>query len=191
MHVNFHDIRLLGNAPGADFNLDVGPMDPLAGTLSRIRQYALNQTGPITMDIMCHGYETHNDTRGGQSVIDGFGGGGLQLCRENLRHANISATAELNGVVETITVYACSAAETRSGYEGTSHDGQTLFREMASHTGAVIYAADATQWYWRQPVNTGNSSTSVIDFRRFEGNVYRFTPDGNVSVVEANQLTAH
>ena len=191
MHCIFHDVRLNGIPPAADFNLTVSSSDRLAGSLTRIRQYALNQAGPITMDIMCHGFETHSDTVGQRSVADGIGGGGLQLTGDNLKLNNVSAASELNGVVEKIVVYACSAAETAPGYSGSNRDGQRLFSELAGHTGAVVYAADATQWYWNTAINLGNASSSVIDFRRFEGNVYQFDPDGTITMVESNQLKAH
>jgi hypothetical protein len=191
MHVNLHDVRLEGIPPQADFNLSVGERDGLAATMTRIRQYALNQTGPVTMDIMCHGFERDDDPVGRQTLEHGFGGGGLELTRDWLDGSNVSATAELNGVVSTIVVYSCGAARTRAGYEGTSWDGQRLFREMAAHTGATIYAADATQWYWNTRVDMPNACSSVIDFGRFEGNVYRFTPDGTSTLVESNQLEAH
>jgi hypothetical protein len=189
-HVIVHDLRLTGIAPRADLNVNVNGSDPLRGTIVRIREYALSQSEPITMDIMCHGYESHNDSIGRQSLADAFGGHGLQLCKEGLLRKTVRYTAELYGVVNTITVYACSAAETHPSYVGTDWDGQRLFREMSAYTGATIYAADATQWYWHLPVNLSNACSSVIDFRRFEGNVWRFTPDGSATIVESNSLEA-
>lgn len=189
MHAILHDLRLAGAAPAADYNLVVNASTRLTDALARLRAYALAQTGPITLDIMCHGFESHNDYVHQQTVVDGIGGGGLQLCRENLRHTNVQHTGELNGVVSLVTVYACSAAETAPGYSGTSRDGQRLFREMAHYTGANIRAADATQWYWRNRVSMpGACAERVIDFRGWDGNLYEFSPDGTVVMLESHAL---
>ncbi len=191
MHAILQDLRLRGIAPGADFNVYVTEADTLRATWAKVREFALAQSGPITLDIMCHGFESHNDYVGRQSVVNSIGGSGLQLCKENLKHSTVRTTEALADVVSTITVYACSAAETHPGYVGTTRDGQQLFREMSANTGAEIYAADATQWYRHRQVTLPNASSSVIDFRGWEGNLWRFTPDGAVTMVESNPVRSH
>jgi len=191
MHAILQDLRLRGIAPGADLNLYVDASNTLRDTWARLRRFALAQSGPITLDIMCHGFESHNDYVGRQSVVDAIGGSGLQLCKENLKHSTVRTTEELAGVVSTITVFACSAAETHPGYVGSTRDGQQLFREMSAHTGATIYAADATQWYRHRSVTLPNASASVIDFGGWEGSVWEFTPDGTVTLVERNPVRSH
>ncbi len=188
MHAILHDLRLAGTAPTANFNLVVNQTTQLVNALARLRQYALAQAGPITLDIMCHGFESHNDYVHQRTVVDSIGGSGLQLCRENLRHLNVQHFGELDSVVSTITVYACSAAETAPGYEGTSRDGQRLFQEMAFYTKATIRAADATQWYWRRRRSV--VAGGVIDFAGWDGNLYEFLPDGTVMMVESHALGA-
>jgi hypothetical protein len=180
------DNRVPWNAPVTDFNLVVGSTDPLQGTFERIRQFALNQTGPIDLEIICHGFETHRDTVGQQSVTDAIGGSGLQLCAENLTPATVGAIAALKDAVSVIKVHACSAAETRAGYEGSRRDGQALFKRMSALSGAIIYASDTTQSADVINTSTSNSSSAELDVGAWEGNVFRFSPDGSVVVVESN-----
>lgn len=187
-HVTLHDSRLEGNAPVADMNITVSGTDSFRGTMVRIRNYALMQIDRVNLDILCHGYERHDDVVGQQTLVDGFGGGGLELCREGLNRHTVHFTGELQSVVNIITVYSCSAAETHPSYAGSSWDGRQLFREMAAITNATILAADATQWYHNRGVYANSQCTSVIDFGSFEGNLLRFTPDGSVTTVESNAL---
>ncbi len=139
------------------------------------------------MEIMCHGFETHSDTVGRQSLENSFGGGGLQLCKENLRLNTVMKTSELAGYINKIWVYACSVANTSPGYAGSNFDGQRLFKQMSQNTGAIIYAADVTQWYFR---GRSNACSDIIDFRRFEGNLWQFSPDGLSMIIESNQTEA-
>ena len=186
--VILHDTRLNGTAPFSDLVITVNQTDSLGATFIRIKNYALSQTEPITLEIMCHGFETHNDTVGQQSLEKSFGGGGLQLCNENLRLNNVTQTSELAGYIDKIWVYACGVANTRPGYAGSYFDGQRLFKQMSQNTGAIIYAADVTQWYFRKPLP--NACSDIIDFRRFEGNLWQFSPDGLSMIVESNQTKA-
>lgn len=183
-----HDTRLNGVAPYSDYVLAINNSIPLDSVFTKIKSYAMSQSGPITLEIMCHGFESHSDTIGQQSLTDSFGGGGLQLGAEDFTLTTVSKASVLFGSVSSIIVYACGAAHTRPGYEGTKFDGQKLFKQLSVLTTATVYAADVTQWYYRQPIPL--SSSNIIDFRRFEGNLWQFTPDGNSSIIESNQLTA-
>ncbi len=183
-----HDTRLHGIAPHTDYVLEINNTTPLDSAFTKINSYALSQSGPITLEIMCHGFESHTDTIGQQTLANSFGGGGLQLGAENFTFSTVNKASVLFGCVSSIIVYACGAANTRPGYEGSNYDGQRLFKQLSVLTTATVYAADVTQWYFRQPIPL--SSSNIIDFRRFEGNLWRFTPDGNSSIIESNQLTA-
>lgn len=137
------------------------------------------------MSIMCHGYEgAVNDNRQQISTMDlGFG---LQFCREGLTLANVEQTERLDGLVELIILYACGPANTRPGLEGTGGDGREFCRELACCTGAEVLAAVETQFYLKEPragiikrlFRIGADDT--INFGNWEGQLYRFSPDGTV-----------
>jgi hypothetical protein len=59
-----------------------------------------------------------------------------------------------------------------------------LFSAFSARTSAIVYAADATQWYGRLPM--ANATSNVIDFGTFEGNLWMFEPDGSRTVVQSN-----
>jgi hypothetical protein len=121
---------------------------------------------------MCHGFEDiYEDPVNRVSVQ--VGGFGLQLCREGLDLSNVHTTRALNGNVQNIVVFACSAAET---YPGSGGDGRTLCSRLAANTGAIVYGADRPQIY----------RLHGLDFGRWEGNVYRFTPGGGIAIAESN-----
>jgi hypothetical protein len=181
-----HDTRLSGTAPAIASNIyKVNGSTPLKDALAWIASYAKLNKGLSQLSIMCHGYEGGvDDGRAGLSTMDlGFG---LQLCREGLTLANVSQTARLEGLVEIIILYACGPARTRPGFEGTSADGREFCRELASWTGAEVLAAIETQYYLKEPraglikrlFRIGADDT--INFGNWEGQLYRFSPDGTV-----------
>lgn len=179
-----HDTRLAGFPPAADLVITVNARTPLVSVFTRVQRYAAQQTMPVELWIMCHGFESHDDWVGQRSVVRGIGGSGLQLGKENLTRTTVPFTSIMNGVVDTITVFACSAAQTHPGYTGTVRDGQKLFSELSAQTSAIVYAADATQWYGRFPI--ANASSNIIDFGKFEGNLWMFEPNGRRTVVQLN-----
>jgi hypothetical protein len=134
---------------------------------------------------MCHGFEgSAPDVRSRMTRLElGFG---LQLCREGLTLATVHRTRCLDGLVATIILYACGPARTRPGWEGTSGDGRQLCRELACATGAEVLAAVETQYYLQEPraglikrlFRVGADDT--INFGGWEGELYRFSPDGAV-----------
>jgi hypothetical protein len=177
------------DAKSADAIVHVDGSVPLGGALSRVGNHANSRGGLSTLSIMCHGFmRVHESASAGQSVM--AGGGGLQLCRENLALVNVSRLAALDGFVRKIVVYACGAADTQPEAIGTRYDGRRLFGEMAIHTNAVVLAADVTQYYRYRRNASPNATTAVIDFRGWEGNLWRFEPSGAPPVVVQSNAIA-
>ena len=181
-----HDTRLSGTAPAVAPNTyRVNGLTPLRDALAWISSYARMNGGLTQLSIMCHGYEGGvSDGAKGLSAMDlGFG---LQLCRESLTLANVDLTARLDGLVELVVLYACGPARTRPGFAGTAADGSELCRELAGWTGAEVIAAVETQYYVKQPPAGflrrlfGIGAQDTINFGPWEGQVYRFSPDGTV-----------
>jgi hypothetical protein len=96
------------------------------------------------------------------------GGMGLQLGREALLHTNVSRWKAVAGACRNIVVYACAAANTEAGNEGSLADGKYLMGALAIHANATVYAADRIQWY----------DPKKMDFGKWEGNLWAFTPSG-------------
>jgi hypothetical protein len=181
-----HDTRLSGTAPTiAPNTYRVNGSTSLKDALSWIATYARKSGGLDQLSIMCHGYEGGvHDGRVGVSTMDlGFG---LQFCREGLTLGNVDLAGRLDGLVEIIILYACGPANTRAGFEGTSADGREFCRELAGWTGAEVLAAIETQYYLKEPrsglikrlFRIGADDT--INFGNWEGQLYRFSPDGTV-----------
>ncbi len=188
--VVLHDTRLSGIPPAADVNISVDGTDPLRETFLRVRKYARSQGGPVDLEILCHGYASRNDHIGRQPPANSFSGTGLQLCQEGLRSETVMMTSVLRGVVNSVVAYVCSVAETQPTYVGTNRDGQQLFRAMAANTNATIFAVDATRWYWHLPPEISDACATVMEFRAFQGYLWRFRPDGSTTIVESDALVA-
>jgi hypothetical protein len=181
-----HDTRLSGTAPAiAPNTYRINGSVHLSDALAWIATYARMNKGLSQLSIMCHGYEGGvHDSRAGVSTMDlGFG---LQFCREGLTRSNVEQARRLDGLVELIILYACGPAKTRSGLEGSSGDGREFCRELACSTGAEVLAAVETQYYLKEPrsgiikrlFRIGADDT--INFGNWEGQLYRFSPDGTV-----------
>ncbi len=147
----------------------------LSWCFDRIRNYGLAHGGIDRLLVHCHGYEDLHAERN-RTVVRGDGG--LELGREGLDLRNVRVARRLRGQVRTIVLFACSAADTHPSLEGTVHDGQRFCGELAVHSGAEVYAADVTQ-----------ECMNALSCGRWEGNVYRFGPDGQPGRrVESNPL---
>jgi hypothetical protein len=178
-----HDSRLQGPTPTslADYSFDVDAKFPIAGLIQ-----AINGTAASTISrlmIMCHGYES-TDT--GSACIPMSLGFGLQLCMEDLTLANVSVMNSMYDCVEDIILYACGPANTAPFANGTYGDGRRFCSEMAAYTNANVYASDVTQNYDNLRYDPTRMVCEVIpiDFGQWEGNVYRFSPDGKVTRVQ-------
>ncbi len=180
-----HDTRLLGSTPGslADFTLRVNARYPISGMVESVKNGVAENVSRLL--IMCHGYES-TDT--GSACIPLSLGFGLQLCQEDLTLRNTGIMFGLRDCVQNIILYACGPANTAPFAVGTHGDGRQFCSELAAYTNANVYASDATQYYnnVRYDPKRLVCESIPIDFGRWEGNVYRFSPDGRVTLVESN-----
>jgi len=178
-YVALRDRRLEGGVP-ARRNLAIVNTDghhALQGALSSIRNAA--QPGPFdTLFILCHGYAGSNQRA--QMSMDA-GGMGLQLGRENVFVSNVVMFTSIKDMVRNIVIYACAAADTQPGNEGTTADGRYLMGAMAIHANAHVYAADKIQWY----STYNNLSNGRYDWGAWEGQLWHFKPSGEPPTVVA------
>lgn len=171
-YVVLHDRRLRGGIPARPgvAVLKTDGSVSLCQTFRAIRACAAY--GRIhTLFVVCHGY-AGVDKHLSMSV-DG-GGKGLLLGSEEVLHHNVSLWRAIRGAVENIVIMACAAADTRAGNEGTEYDGRYLMLALALHTGATVYAAERIQTYY----TFRNLPRGLIDFIEWEGDLYRFLPNG-------------
>lgn len=181
-----HDTRLRGNYVfgGADHVFRVNQWTSLQWSFSRIRNYALAHGKLDRLLIACHGYEDIVEDRVGLRSVQ-VGGFGLELCLEGLTLNNVGQTRTLRDHVDSIVVYACSAAETYPRLIGRDGDGSRLMGEIAIRTNAVVYAADATQFSQPQ----GNNQ---LNLGRWHGNLYQYNPNGRPPrLLETHSLSSN
>lgn len=180
-YVVVRDSRLEGQMPNVftawwnDLNIiSTSATTPLQSVFDQVNALKEEHGKMHTMFILCHGYAGGNRNL---AMSGDFGGRGLQLGAEDVLHSNVSAWEEIKDTVSNVVIYACAAANTESGSEFTTEDGEYLMGALAIHTNAVVYAADRIQWY--QPDD--------FDFGKWEGQLLAFEPSGvapvNVSEV--------
>ncbi len=175
-----HDARLEGRSPTGlaqnTFNVPRG----MATThvMSWATAYACQQRGLDNIFIMCHGYEAGIEDPNAQMSIYALGYG-LALGDPGLTFDNIALAQALNGLVTTISLFACGPANTRTGYENTRGDGMRFCGEFAVWTGATVIAATETQYYYHTPNWWDRivGRTGEIDFGAWEGPVFSFSPN--------------
>lgn len=163
-----HDRRLRGNPPSIAQN--TYQVDASTNTLGMVRwvgTYAQRQGGLDELIVMCHGY------------FDGAAFDGLQLSANDLNIANLPIAALWNPHISKIIVYACGAAA--PGKFGPARSGQTFCRILAAVSGATVFASTAIQLYRREWASDFLGWEGTINFGRWEGQVYRFQPNGTVS----------
>ena len=178
-YVILHDRRLIGQTPfrtsiatlEVDENTSLVPVLTIITSLSQL-------DGTQGLFILCHGYAGVNNR--GKACADA-GGMGLQLGMEGIMHDNVASWRAIRGAVLNIVVYACGAADTQAGNQGTVADGRYLMGALAIYTGATVYAADRIQWY-----TTGGSG--VIDFGAWEGTLWMFDPSGSSTPAPGNRV---
>jgi len=107
---------------------------------------------------------TLNRTREADSVSNS---GATKLSR-----GNVHKLLSLNGLVSSIVVYSCAAADTTPGNEGKVGDGKMFMSEIAAWSGATVFASDQTQLYGR------SGSMQEINMGDWEGTVFEFDPNG-------------
>jgi len=171
------DSRLGGAAPSiAPNTYTVNATTQIRHALGWVSTYARRSGGLTCLNVMCHGIAggVHDQIEQVCAMDLGFG---LQLCAENLTRSNVNLAGVLRNLVCEIFIYACGAARTRRSSAGTVADGRRFCSELAAITNAAVIAADTFQ------VFTTSGSASRIDFGDWEGNVYRFMPDGSARLV--------
>jgi hypothetical protein len=175
-NVVLHDRRLSGNSPTlvAKKVFHIDATNNLQGVFQTIRSYGQTNGGIDDLVILCHGYAGGDSV--GQRSADG-GGLGLQLGSEDLTINNVDLCRILVGVVRNIFIYACAAADNSFSHGNPARDGQRLMGSIAIYANATVYAGDRIQWYYARP---------RIDFRTWEGRVWRFLPNGAPASVVAN-----
>jgi hypothetical protein len=137
----------------------------LSSILSSIKATAQTHGRLDSLFVLCHGFAGINIRR---KVCMDAGGMGLQLGSECVLHSNVQRWTAISGTCANIVVYACAAANTEPGNEGSTADGKYLMGALAVHTKASVYAADRIQWY----------DPSNMDFADWEGNLWQFQPSG-------------
>lgn len=175
-----HDAQLKGRSPSglAQNTFDVPTGMSTSHVISWAAAYAGMQRGLDNIFIMCHGYEQGVEDPNAQVSIYALGYG-LALGDPGLSFDNIRLCGALNGLVRTITLFACGPANTRTGYENTTGDGMRFCGEFALISGATVIAAIETQYYYHTPSwwDSLLGRTGEIDFGAWEGPVFSFSPD--------------
>ncbi len=155
-----HDQRLAGNPPSIAHNTHiVNAGTPTMGIIRWVGTYAQRRNGLDKLIIMCHGYHS------------GLAFNGLQLGAKNLTIRNLVNTTLWNPHISSIIIYACGAGN--PGFVGPASSGRQFCRDLAGYSGANVYASDQNQLY--------HGSTSTINFGSWEGQVYRFSPNGTIT----------
>lgn len=176
--VILHDRRLAGGAPIGrgitTIRLDGSTLLSLA--FSAIKTL-VRLDGMQNLYILCHGYAGQSE-RG--LVCGDMGGEGLELGKEGVMHTNVARWSALRGDLENIVVHSCGAADTQPENVGTHADGKYLMGSLAIHTSATVYAGDRIQWY--------AGATGTIDFGKWEGTLWKFTPSGSFSAAPGNRV---
>ena len=167
-----HDRRLRGTPPSiAQNTYQVDANTPTIGMVRWVGTYAQRQNGLDELIVMCHGYHT------------GVTFDGLQLSENDITLANMVLTAEWNPHIAKIILFACGAAN--PGIKGPARSGQVFCRTLAQITGATVFASDENQRYrgWNV-LREFLDWEGTISFGAWEGQVYRFLPNGTVSPYE-------
>lgn len=180
-YLALRDRRLAGGVP-ARGNLHIvntSASIPLGNAFAQINS-ASKASGKIdTMFVFCHGYAGQNAAA---NVSMDAGGEGLQLGREGVFHRNVARWNAIANKVTNIVIYACAAANTEPGNQGTTADGRYLMGAIAIHTNANVYAADRIQWY-----STYNGlANGRYEFGEWEGQLLYFPPSGAPPTVVAS-----
>jgi len=169
-----HDRRLEGNPPSiAENTYQVDANTSTRHMVDWVGTYARGRGGLDELIIMCHGYYDH------------LSFSGLQLGDSNLTITNGVLTTAWNPSIRKIYLYSCGAGD--EGFMGPAESGRRFCSDLAGWTGANVYAADALQWYRLERSLMqrifGTNQAGTINFRSWEGQVYRFSPEGTITAV--------
>lgn len=180
-----HDHRLGGNPPHiAQNTYEVNRHTPVAHIVAWIGEYAHRQNGLDELIVMCHGYAELEDEPALMTRTEPIGAAGLALGKEGLTPWNVDLTAAWKPHgrprIARIYLYACGVSAA-SRYNDPYFDGRRFCGEMALYSGAEVYAADRLQYYQRLrtlwQVLWGSNEAGTIDFGKWEGQVFRYSPE--------------
>lgn len=158
------DLRLKGNLSARCPVVSTSPNTSLTSVFDAINGASSNSKID-TLFVLCHGYAGVNVRA---RVCEDAGGMGLQLGCEDVLHTNVARWEAIANSTTNIVVYACAAADTEPGNEGSTADGRYLMGALAIHTNANVFAADRIQWY----------NASTMNFGRWKGRLWQFPPSG-------------
>lgn len=168
---------------------------PVNSIFRTISSYASDSNRINELAIMCHGFEDHIDPNLGMSFPQHRGGYGLVLGQENIFRSNVNVFASLRNKVDLIILMACAIADVRPEARRTIYDGRILCSEIAAHTGALVIASDTTQQFststntqispfrgrWDNLLSLITETPhGEVNFGNWEGNVYKFHPNGQM-----------
>ena len=159
------DQRLEGTLSASCDVWTVNRNTSVASLISNIKSSTDANGALDTIFVLCHGFAGVN--RRALMSMDA-GGMGLQLGSDGVLHTNVALWDDMAGSCSNIVVYACAAANTEQGNEGSTADGKYLMGALAIHSNATVYAADRIQWY----------DPDSMDFGDWEGNLWCFSPSG-------------
>lgn len=166
----WHDSRVKGRAPDIAPNIYiVDESIPIQHSIEWIKDYATMSGGLTDLYVIAHGWVDVYDVQHQQSRA--IGGAGIEICTENLNLNNVHLTSAWNGNISVITLYSCYASLTTNQTRNTVEDGERFCMELSAYSGAEVIAAVEAQHYQY-------SDEKAIDFGRWEGIVFRYSPDG-------------
>ena len=185
-----HDVRLFGWKPIGDV-IEVNGDTPLQWVIDSTIDRSNKNGGNIVLKIMAHGLPgfvqcarggfqhptlptTVTDPAKGNMVI-GPGKGGISA-------ADLSALAQLKGHVKRIEFHSCLVARIGPCFEANGHasyDGNAFCFRLAQATGADVKASIHLQYYW-----PGSGMTNGMHFGKWNGQVFNWSPAGNISSIE-------
>ena len=170
--VILHDQRLDGEVEsGLGTVIQVDRTTPLSQAFHDAK--AATISSPTELVFACHGYMTHEYDQA--TNVDLRGGQGLQFCRETLQVSNVHRVEALKDLYSRIWLMACGPAGT------LVHASRPFCREFAFYTNTVVIASDTAQRYFPgDHDNAAMVSRRVLRFGAWEGNVFRFLPNGDV-----------
>jgi len=172
--IMWHDTRLDGVLPVLDDAqpYDVTDNDSLSEAVDWIRQYAGSVGRLSRLDIVCHGLTRYGEDDEQQASTD-VGGYGLAMTGDNINLGNVYILGRLNGLVDTIVIYACAASRNSAVYSpGLIGNGRELMYQIVQQTGAYVLASDYEQTCYYEP---------YIHNKHWNGNLNGFDTDGGVT----------
>jgi hypothetical protein len=174
----WHDMRLAGIAPPIAPNIyAVDGTTDLDYAIEWIATFARSLGGLDELMIMCPRLEANWELRRQMSSTTTVGGFGLLICKQGISRWNVGKVRAWNAkpgrpLIRRVTIYACSAADTGPGNQGTWRDARRFMGEFAIHSGASVVAARNPHTF--HPASVKPVNPLPIDFGAWRGPVFLF-----------------